>query len=1098
MRPVVYDHAQITDWLGAHTVAKARSYSRSVSHVSWTDNVLDGRVQGTDRQPYRVHIEFEQDEDELFVDGECSCPVGYDCKHVAALLIAGLELLPKAAPTGVRPELVQWLEAFRVRHSTSPPGKSSTPKATVALAYVICPSYRGHEVTLYKARVKPDGTIRTLDEPWNNVEAALVKPMKFLSEEDLTLLRRLWFGRDRHDYGGLVLRGSSGGDLLQQVIATGRAYAKAGSGASSTPRELRAGAPRPGSLEWQPQASRRLRPVLITDPPATMLIATDPFWYVDVRTGEAGVVECPCSTSRMADLLSMPAISLEEAPLVGAVLRDMAPDLPLPPAHDTSALRVIDTEPVPVLKLDSVWTYGSDWGPTSQRMLDFATLSFDYGNVTVEAQGDVTLRRTAEGEVVQVKRRRESEHRRQLELRRSGLEKIPTRRTYGDRALPDGVLGLKDPEAWPAFMAEGLPALRAAGWRCAMTAEFRHNVISIDAIEGSVREGGDGWFDLDLGITVGDRAVRLEPLLAELFRRDVRWLSGGLEQIADAETFDLKTDRGERLRLTARRLKPVVRVLIDLFDGDIPGMSPLRISRWDAGRLDALEETGRWQFHGDASIRELAQRLRSECGVREVPVPRGLKAELREYQRQGLSWLQYLREHALGGVLADDMGLGKTVQALAHLVTEQEAGRLDRPALIVMPTTLIPNWREEAERFAPSLKVLDLHGAARKDRFERIPEAHVVLTTYALLWRDHAALAEHEYHLLLLDESQYVKNAASKAATAIRSIKARHRLCMTGTPLENHLGELWAQFDFLLPGFLGTHKDFTRRWRTPIEKQSDAVRRDLLARRVRPFMLRRRKDEVATELPAKTTIVRTVELDGAQRDLYETVRTAMQERVRAAIDAQGLARSHIIVLDALLKLRQVCCDPRLLKLKEAHKTAESSKLELLMEMLPELIAEGRRILLFSQFTSMLELIGAALDGANIGYVTLTGETTDRAAPVKRFARGEAPVFLISLKAGGVGLNLTAADTVIHYDPWWNPAAENQATDRAHRLGQDKPVFVYKLVAAGSIEEKILALQEKKAALAEAILSDDPARADKFGAQELEALFAPLPSLSASS
>ncbi len=1097
MRPVVYDHAQITDWLGAHTVAKARSYSRSVSHVSWSDNVLNGRVQGTERQPYRVHIEFEQDDDELFADGECSCPVGYDCKHVAALLIAGLELVPKAPAAGVRPELVQWLEAFRARHSTSTERKSSTPRATVALAYVIGPSYRGHEVTLYKARVKPDGTIRTLDEPWNNVEAALVKPMKFLSEEDLTLLRRLWFGRDRHDYGGLVLRGSSGGDLLHQVIATGRAFAKPARGASIPPRELRAGAPRRGSLEWQPQASRRLVPVLMTDPPSTMLIATDPFWYVDVRAGEAGVVECPCSTAHMADLLSMPAISLEEAPLVGAVLRDMAPDLPLPPAHDVSALRVIDTEPLPVLNLDSVWTYGSDRGSTSQRMLDFGTVNFDYENVKVEVHSDVTLRRTAQGEVVQVKRRRESEHRRLLELGRSGLEKISTRRISSAHPLPDEVYGLKDAEAWPGFVAESLPALRAAGWRCVMAVEFRHNVISIDAIEGSVRETGDGWFDLDLGITVGDRAVRLEPLLAELFRRDARWLSGGLEQIADAETFDLKTDRGERLRLTARRLKPLVRVLIDLFDADVPVASALRISRWDAGRLDALEETGRWQFHGDASIRDLAQRLRSGSGVSEVPVPRGLKAELREYQRQGLSWLQYLREHAIGGVLADDMGLGKTVQALAHLLTEQEAGRLDRPALIVMPTTLIPNWREEAARFAPSLKVLDLHGAARKDRFERIGEAHVVLTTYALLWRDHAALAEHEYHLLLLDESQYVKNAASKAATAIRSIKARHRLCMTGTPLENHLGELWAQFDFLLPGFLGSHNDFTRRWRTPIERQSDTVRRDLLAQRVRPFMLRRRKDEVATELPPKTIIVRTVELDGAQRDLYETVRSAMQERVRTAINAQGLARSHIIVLDALLKLRQVCCDPRLVKLKAVEQTAESSKLELLLEMLPELIAEGRRILLFSQFTSMLALIGEALDAANIGYVLLTGETTDRADPIERFARGEAPVFLISLKAGGVGLNLTAADTVIHYDPWWNPAAESQATDRAHRLGQDKPVFVYKLVAAGSIEEKILALQEKKAALADAILSDDPAHADKFGAQELEALFAPLPSLSAS-
>jgi SNF2 family DNA or RNA helicase len=305
---------------------------------------------------------------------------------------------------------------------------------------------------------------------------------------------------------------------------------------------------------------------------------------------------------------------------------------------------------------------------------------------------------------------------------------------------------------------------------------------------------------------------------------------------------------------------------------------------------------------------------------------------------------------------------------------------------------------------------------------------------------------------------------------------------------------LWSQFDFLLPGFLGTQKDFTKRWRNPIERNGDGVRRELLARRIRPFMLRRRKDEVAKELPEKTTIVRTVDLEGSQRDLYEIVRTAMQAKVRAAVNSQGLARSHIIVLDALLKLRQVCCDPRLVKLEKAARVKESAKLELLLAMLPELIEEGRRVLLFSQFTGMLELIAAALDKAAIPYVTLTGDTTDRATPVQRFQRGEVPLFLISLKAGGVGLNLTAADTVIHYDPWWNPAAENQATDRAHRLGQDKPVFVYKLIAAGSIEEKIVRLQEKKAALADSILSEDAAETVKFSDDDLDALFAPMPEI----
>jgi superfamily II DNA or RNA helicase len=992
---------------------------------------------------------------------------------------------------------VQWLEGFQARHSAAP-RKSATPKASVALAYVIAASYRGcPQIQLYKARLTPQGAIRALDDAWSNVEAALLKPLKFLTEEDLTILRGLWFGRSREDYGGFVLRGTGGAALLEKLIATGRACAGSTAGPSIIPRALRAGAPRPGQIEWQSQASERLRCVLSTDPPSTMLLSTEPFWYIDERSGEAGIVKIPWPAPQLADLLAMPPISWEEVPLVGEVLGSIAPELPLPPAPGGSAVHVIDTEPVPVLTLNTVPHYGTGWGPAVHRTLDVATVSFDYAHLSVEADSGTTLRRNADGEVVHIKRRRDSEKRRLLELRHVGLQKIAARSIYSPQPLPEGLLGLKDAEDWLPFMTETLPALRAQGWRCVMSDEFRFNVTPIDVIEGSVRASADGWFDLDMGITVGDRTVQLEPLLRDLFRRDPRWLSGGLEQIGDEEAVDLKTDRGERLRLLGRRLKPVVRVLIDLFDAGARSAGPLRINQWDAGRLDALEHLGRWQFHGDASIRELAQRLRSTSGVREVPVPRGLKTELRDYQRQGLSWLQYLREHGLAGVLADDMGLGKTVQALAHILLEHEAGRLDRPALIVVPTSLIHNWREEAQRFAPALKVLDLHGAERKDRFERIDAHHLVLTTYALLWRDHTALAEHDYHLVLLDESQYVKNAATKAATVIRELRARHRLCLTGTPLENHLGELWAQFDFLLPGFLGTQKDFTQRWRTPIEKHSDAVRRDLLARRIRPFLLRRRKDEVASELPPKTTILRTVELEGAQRDLYEAVRTAMQERVRATISAQGLARSHIIVLDALLKLRQVCCDPRLVKLGEAKRCEESSKLSLLLEMLPELIEEGRRILLFSQFTGMLTLIGAALDVAKIGYLTLTGDTTDRATPIMRFTRGDAPLFLISLKAGGVGLNLTAADTVIHYDPWWNPAAENQATDRAHRLGQDKPVFVYKLVAAGSIEEKIIALQGKKAALADSILSNDPANCAKFSAQDLDALFAPLPNLAPS-
>jgi SNF2 family DNA or RNA helicase len=486
--------------------------------------------------------------------------------------------------------------------------------------------------------------------------------------------------------------------------------------------------------------------------------------------------------------------------------------------------------------------------------------------------------------------------------------------------------------------------------------------------------------------------------------------------------------------------------------------------------------------------------LQHQGGIKAVKPPKGLGLALRPYQREGLAWLQYLREQNLAGILADDMGLGKTAQALAHLLLEKQAGRLDRPALVVLPTSLIFNWKREAERFAPALKVLSLHGKDRAERFAEIAQHDIALTTYPLLWRDHATLAKIDWHLLILDEAQTVKNAGSRAAKVVRDIRARHRLCLTGTPLENHLGELWAQFDFLLPGFLGDSKQFTRTFRTPIEKHGDSIRAGILAKRIAPFILRRRKEDVAKELPPKTIIVRTAEIVGGQRDLYETVRSAMDAKVLEAIAQKGFARSQIVILDALLKLRQVCCDPRLLKSAGAQKVKERAKLDLLMDMLPELLDEGRKVLLFSQFTSMLALIELELNARKIKYVILTGSTTDRESVIRSFQEGDVPVFLISLKAGGVGLNLTAADTIIHYDPWWNPAVENQATDRAHRIGQTKHVFVYKLVVAGSIEEKILALQEKKAELAASVLSEDSTALAKFGEADIRALLAPLPAL----
>jgi len=490
----------------------------------------------------------------------------------------------------------------------------------------------------------------------------------------------------------------------------------------------------------------------------------------------------------------------------------------------------------------------------------------------------------------------------------------------------------------------------------------------------------------------------------------------------------------------------------------------------DRLRAAQLTEIDGMAIQAPPALAHLRERLQGFAEMKVVEVPEGLCATLRAYQLEGVSWLQFLREFDLHGVLADDMGLGKTLQTIAHLLKEKEDGRSDRPSLVVAPTSVVRNWVREMKKFAPDLKVLLLHGAERKGLFRRMGMNDVVVTTFPLLVRDVEVLKKTPWHVLVLDEAQNIKNPKSQAAQAAGDLDARHRLCLTGTPMENHLGELWSLFEFLMPGFLGDAETFRKAYRNPIEKKQDAERQGVLARRVGSLMLRRTKDAVAKDLPPKTEIVHRIEIEGAQADLYETIRAVMDQRVREAIATQGMDRSHIVVLDALLKLRQVCCHPALLKADAAQWVKESAKLAFLMdEMLPELLAEGRRVLIFSQFTAMLSLIEKALRERKTAFVKLTGETKDRETPVRQFQAGEVPVFLISLKAGGAGLNLTVADTVIHYDPWWNPAVEAQASDRAHRIGQTKPVFVHKLICEGTIEEKILELQQTKAAMLEGLL-----------------------------
>ena len=524
-----------------------------------------------------------------------------------------------------------------------------------------------------------------------------------------------------------------------------------------------------------------------------------------------------------------------------------------------------------------------------------------------------------------------------------------------------------------------------------------------------------------------------------------------------------------------------------------------RISNTQAGFLEAtLRQHTQWRVQAPAAWRERAARQHGAATL-ECPPLGELDTVLRPYQKQGVAWLTFLRANGFGGILADEMGLGKTLQALAFLRSARREPAQDGqppmstarlPDLVVCPTSLVFNWVAEAKRFTPDLRVLPLQGPDRRELFDQIPAHDLVITSYALIRRDAERYRGLEFDTVVLDEAQHIKNRQTQNAQAVKSVAARHRLVLTGTPLENSVLDLWSIFDFLMPGYLGSAKDFRERYELPITKEKSQPAQARLARRLRPFMLRRLKKEVAPDLPARLEQVSFCELTPEQRAVYQQVIEASRKEVLEASGPEGIAKSRMLLLSALLRLRQVCCDLRLLKLDGVDAGTASGKLDLFGELLEEVIDGGHRLLVFSQFVSMLTLLKERLAAEGIEYCYLDGSTADRAAVVQTFqTNASIPVFLISLKAGGVGLNLTGADTVIHFDPWWNPAVEDQATDRAHRIGQTRVVTSYKLIARDTVEEKILALQQRKREVIRATVGSDEEFATTLSWDEIQELLA---------
>ena len=817
----------------------------------------------------------------------------------------------------------------------------------------------------------------------------------------------------------------------------------------------------------------------------------------------------------MDRMLSAPIIPPSQIANFQAVLLTRPElNLPLPPTTTHSPL-VIRDDPIAVLRLMSVKRhvanhYYQRGAPAFEETHAVGRLQFQYGPVMVtDKDAHLEIHRFEGGRLLSVKRQPAREAAAHKILQDFGfIQNVerwdrPQRIDTWDYVPEDGDID------WYNVIYEDVPALQAAGFRVEIDEDFPFRVHSPDGgmIGNLVTKEADGidWFDLALGVHVRGKYVDLiEPLLTLIDDTSLLALSDPDET---APLF-VGMDDGSVLALPVEPLRPLVEGLKRLF-ASRNRTEPTRLSRYDAMEFSELVDAGvdfGVAWHGADALLRLGRALKDGGRIEDVTLPETFKATLRPYQVRGVAWMQFLRSVGLGGILADDMGLGKTIQTLAYIAIERAHGRLTAPVLIVAPTSLMANWASEAAAFVPDFKVLTFQGPARLERLGEFDTADVILTTYPLLSRDKALLMDRGWSTVILDEAQSIKNAASGVSRLVRELHCDNRFCLTGTPLENHLGEIWSLMTFLMPGLLGTIDQFNKRWRTPIEKHGDAERGGILARKLRPFILRRTKSEVATELPPRSLIEERITLDAAQRQKYETIRLAMHGRVREAIRSRGLNASQIIILDALLKLRQICCDPGLVSelqedIVEARTSAKSrkrpkpeapasasAKRERLLELLDELMAEGRKVLVFSQFTSMLDLIETDVQARKWAYSRLSGETRDRAEQVRRFQSGETNLFLISLKAGGVGLNLTAADTVILYDPWWNGAVEEQAIDRAHRIGQTQPVFVYRLIAADTIEEKMGLLKARKQALANALLSEDIAFADTLTEEDVVALF----------
>jgi SNF2 family DNA or RNA helicase len=1035
------------------------------------EQVLRGSVRSESKRNETYLTRFEYDEARNRATAYCNCYLKYDCKHAAALAQHYLEHMHVSSASN---QLIEdWLDKF-TRHE---PLVFQQKKAL--LYFINQNNYAPNDYLQLGVKSaslkKSGGWSQTLTS--EHLDSHLIK-QPFVDDQDVQIIS--FVIRNQHYSNAIKLHKE-----LRLLVSTGRCFWQDGADLN---HPISIGEPIKANWQWQKLKDvHQLILILETKNTAVKLIKSQPISYYNSQTNTFGLVETDLNSEYDVEFLHSPAFSEAKMPWVLSKLEmslgDVAQKLPKPTLKKDYTL----SRPVPHLRLSTPNRH--------QVYYTQAALLFAYQGQLVSPLNKKHQLPSQQGEE-NIYRDFAYEKMIMESLKTWGFVPQPQPTSFQKRLEEGYIMMLQERILNLSFLHNQLPMLKKQGWQIDYDDSFHYQELDTDSVfDANVEQNeGNDFFSIGLNLSIDGQSVPAFPiLLGALEQLPKDFLLNDQTFIDNDEKVFVDLSDGKFIALRYQSIKPLLKQFVELvMPGALQKDGTMRLSRFQSHHTFSELDNQGIVTKGASRLRNLAEKLRNFEAIQPAPIPKLLLAELREYQHQGLNWLQFLREYELNGILADDMGLGKTIQALSHLLLEKEQGRLTGPSLIIAPTSVLFNWAKEIEKFTPDLSYIVINGAKRHENFEQLDQYDIVITSYPLVLKDCEVHQQQLYYYLILDEAHYIKNPKTKLYQTMLTLKSEHKLCMTGTPMENHLGEFWAQFNFLLPGFLSGYQQFTRLFKTPIEKHNDHERKAILNQRIKPFILRRSKELIAKELPKKTTIIQSLKIDGKQAELYESVRLTMDSRLKEIIAAKGLQRSQIEILDALLKLRQVCNHPQLLSLPGAKSVKQSAKLEFLMETLPEMVEEGRKVLIFSQFTSMLALIETELVGSNIAYVKLTGSSRNRQDLVETFQSGQVPVFLISLKAGGVGLNLTAADTVIHFDPWWNPAVENQATDRAYRIGQDKPVFVYKLIIENSIEEKILQIQDKKAELANALLSEEVSQENLSLTDDiLDTLLAPL-------